>query len=306
MDECEDVYTADKTPYSRLTILPGVNATFSAQTEKIDYSGYRAGGIRVETDATLTFGNESGAFYRWELAPSKHIVYGTLDIQAPFYGGVKQTYGGNGRMNIASVKSGTAASRVQFADGLNVYPGDWTTVTSDADNPVAISAIGGTPTIHLTSNWRYGVASGVATSSVTADRALEIQKGAELTLDVGGNTAIIDEDVIGEGTFVVTNGTLAVNSTATNNVSLKVAADGVLALSNNLNVGSLELQAGSSIEPPSYIRNQSGWQTVLFAADGVTSSGCTLPVGIEMRTVPAAGGVALQLRHVHGTGIFIR
>ena len=299
-------YTATKTPYTRLTVLPGVSATFSAQVDDIDYSGFRAGGVRVETGASLTFGNGSGAVYRWKLEPSKHVVNGTLDIQAPFYGGVKQTYGGNGRMNIASIKSGTAASRVQLADALNIYPGDWTTVTSDADNPVALTAIGGTPTIHLASNWRYGVASGVTTSSAAADRALEIEKGAVLTLDVGGNTATIDEDVVGEGTLVVTNGTLTVNSSATSDVNLKVAADGILALPNDLNVGSLELQAGSSIEPPSYIRNQSGWQTVLFAADGVTSSGCTLPVGIEMRTVPAAGGVALQLRHVHGTGIFIR
>ena len=299
-------YTADKTPYSRLTILPGVNAMFSAQTEKIDYTGYRAGGMRVETGATLTFGNGSGAFYRWEREPSKHVVYGTLDIQAPLYGGVKQTYGGNGRMNIASVKSGTAASRVQFADGLNVYPGNWTTVTSDADNPVAITAIGGTPTIHLTSNWRYGVASGVTTSSTAADRALKIEKGAELTLDAGGNTATIDENIVGEGTLVITNGTLAVNSTAANDVNLKVAADGVLALPNNLNFGSLELQSGSSIAPSSSLKNQHGWQTALVASDGVTVYDCTLPTGFEMRTVPVANGVALQLKYVHGSKFIIR
>ena len=299
-------YTADKTPYSRLTVLPGVNATFSAQVEKIDYTGYRAGGMRVETGATLTFGNVSGAFYRWEREPSKQVIYGTLDIQAPFYGGVKQTYGGTGRMNIASVKSGTAASRVQFADGLNVYPGDWTTVTSDADSPVAISAIGGTPTIHLTSNWRYGVAPGVTTASAAAARALEIQRGAELTLDAGGHVATIDEDVVGEGTLVITNGTLAVNSTTTNDVALKVAAQGVLALPNNMVVGSLELQAGSSIAPPSSLKNQRGWQTVLVASDGVTATDCTLPTGFEMRTAPVAGGVALQLRYAHGCMFIIQ
>ncbi len=292
-----------KTPYTRLTVLPGTMATLSAQ---VDNFAVRSTGVRVETDATLTFGNGTGAFYRWTAEPAKQIINGTLDIQAPFYGGVKQTYGGNGRMNIATVKSGTAASRVQLADALNVYPGDWTTVTSDADNPVALTAIGGTPTIHLASNWRYGVASGVATSSAAADRALEIEKGAVLTLDVGGNTATIDEDVVGEGTLVVTNGTLAVNSSATSDVNLKVAADGILALPNNLNVGSLEMQDGSSIEPPSGIRNQTGWQTVLVAADGVTASGCTLPTGFEMRTVSVAGGVALQLRYVHGIRLIIR
>ena len=292
-----------RAPYTRLTVMPDVTATLSAQTR--DFA-VRYAGVRVEGGASLTFQNGTGAAYRWTLEPAKQIVNGTLDVQAPLYGGVKQTYGGNGRMNIATVKSGAAASRVQFADGLNVYPGDWTTVTSDADNPVAISAIGGTPTIHLTSNWRYGVASGVTTASAAETRALEIQQGAELTLDAGGYTATIDEDVVGEGTLVITNGTLAVNSSATNDINLKVAADGVLALPNNLNFGSLELQSGSSIAPSSSLRNQHGWQTVLVAADGVTAFGCTLPTGFEMRTVPVSGGVALQLRFVHGAKFLIR
>ena len=295
-----------KTAYMRLTVMPGVDATLSAQGYNIDNSGGRACGIRVETGATLTFENGSGAFYRWMLEPAKQIVNGTLDIQAPLYGGVKQTYGGNGRMNIASVKSGTAASRIQFADGLNVYPGDWTTVTSDADNPVAITAIGGKPTIHLTSNWRYGVASGVPTSSVAADRALEIEKGAELTLNAGGNTATIDEDVVGEGTLVITNGTLAVNSTTANDVNLKVAANGILNLPNVLNFGSLELQAGSAIVPSADMENQRGWQTVLVAADGVTVAGCALPANYQMRTKAVEGGVALQLRHLRGTLLIFR
>ena len=299
-------YTTTATPYTRLTVLPGVSATFSAQEEDIDYTGFRAGGIRVETGASLTFGNGSGAFYRWNLEPSKHVVNGTLDIHAPFYGGVKQTYGGSGRMNIASIKSGTAASRVQLADELNVYPNDWTTVTSDADNPVALTAIGGTPTIHLVSNWRYGVAAGVSTSSTAADRALEIEKGAVLTLDAGGNTATIDEDVAGEGTLVITNGTLAVNSSVTNSVGLKVAASGVLVLPNNLNFGSLELQSGSAIVPPADLKSRHGWQTVLVAADGVSVSDCALPACYEMRTETVEGGVALQLRFVRGTRLIVR
>ena len=313
-----------RAPYTRLTVMPGVTATLSMQTRDFDI---RHAGLRVEDGATLAFGNGDGAVYRWTLEPAKQIVYGTLDIQAPLYGGVKQTYGGTGRLNIATVKSGTAASRVQFADGLNVYPGDWTTVTSDADNPVAISAIGGTPTIHLSSNWRYGVASGVTTASAAASRALEVQKGAELTLDAGGHTATIDEDVSGEGTLVITNGTLAVNSTAANDVTLKVAANGTLAMSDDLNFGSLEMEAGSAVSfangktvnlsgsadisgatvvLPSGMSGQRGWKTVLVAADGVNVSGCTLPPGFEMRTENVTGGVALQLRYLHGINIIIR
>ena len=313
-----------KTPYTRLTVLPGTTATLSSQ---VDDFALGSAGVRVETDATLTFENGAGSFYRWAAAPAKQVVNGTLDIQAPFYGGVKQTYGGTGRMNIASVKSGAAASRVQFADELNVYPGDWTTVTSDADNPVAITAIGGTPTIRLASDWRYGVASGVATSSAAADRALEVQRGAVLTLDAGGRTATIDEDVAGEGTLVVTNGTLAVNSAAANDVTLKVAAGGALALPCDLDFGALEMQPGSSvafvdgrtvslsgpadlagvaIEPPPGLRDRRGWQTVLVAGGGVSASGCKLPVGFELRTASAEGGVALQLRCVHGIMLIVK
>ena len=127
-----------------------------------------------------------------------------------------------------------------------------------------------------------------------------------LTLDAGGNTATIDEDVAGEGTLVITNGTLAVNSSATNGVSLKVADGGVLALPNNLNFGSLELQSGSAIAPSADLKNRRGWQTVLVAADGVTASGCTLPAGYEMRTETVEGGVALQLRYVHGAKFIVR
>ena len=127
-----------------------------------------------------------------------------------------------------------------------------------------------------------------------------------LTIDPDGGTATIDEDVAGEGTLVITNGTLAVNSTATNSVRLKVAASGVLELPDNLNFGSLELQSGSAIVPPVDLKNRYGWQTVLVAADGVTASGCTLPAGYEMRTETVEGGVALQLRFVRGIRLIIR
>ena len=127
-----------------------------------------------------------------------------------------------------------------------------------------------------------------------------------LTVDPDGGAATIDEDVAGEGALVITNGTLAVNSSAANGVSLKVAAGGVLALSNNLNFGSLELQAGSAIAPSADLKDRHGWQTVLVAADGVTDSGCALPAGCEMRTEAVEGGVALQLRFVQGSKFIVR
>ncbi|MBR2837687.1 MAG: hypothetical protein IKE55_02785 [Kiritimatiellae bacterium] len=151
--------------------------------------------------------------------------------------------------------------------------------------------------------------------------------GAVLTLDAGGRTATIDEDVAGEGTLVVTNGTLAVNSAAANDVTLKVAAGGALALPCDLDFGALEMQPGSSvafvdgrtvslsgpadlagvaIEPPPGLRDRRGWQTVLVAGGGVSASGCKLPVGFEMRTAAAEGGVALQLRCVHGIMLIVK
>ena len=80
----------------------------------------------------------------------------------------------------------------------------------------------------------------------------------------------------------------------------------MLALPNNLNFGSLELQPGSAIVPPAGLENRRGWQTVLVVSDGVTDSGCTLPAGYEMRTETVDGGVALQLRFVHGFTLIFR
>ena len=87
-------------PFSRLTVMPNISAEVLAQTD--DFNVKRAA-FRIETGATLTFCNGAGSLYRWTQEPAKHIVNGTLNIEAPFYGGVKQTYGGSGRMNIDSV-----------------------------------------------------------------------------------------------------------------------------------------------------------------------------------------------------------
>jgi hypothetical protein len=209
-------------------------------------------------------------------------------------------------MNIDSVKSGTAASRVQLADELNVYLNDWTTVTSGTGYPVALTAIGGTPTIHLASNWRYGAAEGITTSASAANRALKIEKGAILTFEANGNVVTFDEDISGEGTLVFKNGTLVVNSSEANNVDLKIADGGVLKLSDVLNFGSLEVQSGASILPAEDLKESLGWQTVLIAVDSVEVSDCKLPSGIEMRTVPVEGGVALQMKYMRGMKLIIR
>lgn len=290
-------------PFSRLTVMPNISAEVLAQTD--DFNVKKAA-FRIETGATLTFCNGAGSLYRWTQEPAKHIVNGTLNIEAPFYGGVKQTYGGSGRMNIDSVKSGTAASRVQLADELNVYLNDWTTVTSGTGYPVALTAIGGTPTIHLASNWRYGAAEGITTSASAANRALKIEKGATLTFEANGNVVTFDEDISGEGTLVFKNGTLVVNSSEANNVDLKIADGGVLKLSDVLNFGSLEVQSGASILPAEDIKDSLGWQTVLIAVDSVEVSDCKLPSGIEMRTVPVEGGVALQMKYMRGMKLVIR
>ena len=289
---------------SSFTVIPGGDFTFMKQNANIGLS--KRGLFRVAENATLTFANDSAAFYRLTACAPASFINGTMNINVPFYGGVNQGYRGKGTLNIASTRSGTASSRVEFGGTLTVRPTVWSTVT--ADNTAAAVAIGvrGRPTLKVSDGWTYGPASGVSTTTTADERALRVEAGSVLTVDPDGGTATIGEDVAGEGALVITNGTLAVNSSATNSVNLKVAASGVLALPNNLNVGSLELQSGSAIVPPADLKSRHGWQTVLVAADGVTVSDCMLPACYEMRTETVEGGVALQLRFVHGIRLIIR
>ena len=288
---------------SSLTVIPGGDFTFLKQNANIGLS--KRGMFRVAENATLTFASDAAAFYRLTTCAPASFINGTMNINVPFYGGVNQGYRGKGTLNIASTRSGTASSRVEFGGALTVRPASWETVTADnAAAAVAIS-VRGRPTLKVQDGWTYGTASGVSTTTTADERALRIEAGSVLTVDPDGGAATIDEDVAGEGALVITNGTLAVNSSAANGVSLKVAAGGVLALSNNLNFGSLELQAGSAIAPSADLKDRHGWQTVLVAADGVTDSGCALPAGCEMRTEAVEGGVALQLRFVQGSKFIV-
>ena len=289
---------------SSFTVIPGGDFTFMKQNANMGLS--KRGMFRVAENATLTFASDAAAFYRLTACAPASFINGTMNINVPFYGGVNQGYRGKGTLNIASTRSGTASSRVEFGGTLTVRPASWSTVT--ADNTAAAVAIGvrGRPTLKVPDGWTYGLASGVSTTTTADERALRIEAGSVLTVDPDGGIATIDEDVAGEGTLVITNGTLAVNSSASNGVSLKVAADGVLVLPNNLNFGSLELQTGSAIVPPTDLENRHGWQTVLVTADGVTVFDCALPSGYEMRTENVAGGVALQLRFVHGGKFIVR
>jgi hypothetical protein len=262
--------------------------------------------FRVAENATLTFASDAAAFYRLTTCAPASFINGTMNINVPFYGGVNQGYRGKGTLNIASTRSGTASSRVEFGGALTVCPASWETVTADnAAAAVAIS-VRGRPTLKVQDGWTYGTASGVSTTTTADERALRIEAGSVLTVDPDGGAATIDEDVAGEGTLVVTNGTLVVNSTAANNVNLKVAANGILNLSSVLNFGSLELQPGSSVVPPVDLKNRHAWQTVLIAVDSVEVSDCKLPSGIEMRTVPVEGGVALQMKYMRGMKLVIR
>ena len=310
---------------SSFTVIPGGDFTFMKQNANMGLSSH--GMFRVAENATLTFANDSAAFYRLTGCAPASFINGTMNINVPFYGGVNQGYRGKGTLNIASVRSGTASSRVEFGGTLKVRPASWSTVT--ADNPAAAVAIGvrGRPVLKVSDGWTYGPASGVSTTTTADERALRIEAGSVLTVDPDGGTAVFAEMLAGEGALAITNGTFAINSAATNDVTLKVAAGAALALSDDLNFGALDMQPGSSIafadgrtvnlsgsadlsgvtiSPPPSMGSRRAWQTVIAAAGGVNASDCTLPVGFELRTASVEGGVALQLRSVHGIRIIIR
>ena len=310
---------------SSFTVIPGGDFTFMKQNANIGLS--KRGMFRVAENATLTFASDAAAFYRLTACAPASFINGTMNINVPLYGGVNQGYRGKGTLNIASTRSGTASSRVEFGGTLTVRPMSWKTVT--ADNTAAAVAIGvrGRPTLKVSDGWTYGPASGVSTTTTADERALRIEAGSVLTVDPDGGTATFVEMLVGEGALVITNGTFAINSSATNDVTLKVAAGAALVLSDDLNFGTLDMQSGSSITfadgkdvnlsgsadlsgatiyTPSSMCSQRGWQTVLVAAGGVNVSDCTLPANFKVRTASVAGGVALQMRYVHGSMFIVR
>jgi len=300
--------------------------TFFAQT--LDLSVPQAG-IRVAKGATLTFLNGlETSRYKWTAVPQLIVVDGTLDIQAPFIGGVKQYYGGEGTLKIALPTPSTAASRISFADTLSVeVPAAWPTVNADgAETPLALGALGGRPVIHAANGWTYGPAAGTETTTASADRAAYINAGATLAVEPGGGVATFVDPVAGPGTLEITNGTLKVTGGISSETSLAVAANGAFAWDADAEVAGLSVAPGGTLafsggvltvaddvsladvtlqDADNLLESSSGWQRILVAKS--VSGTPDMPPSWETQLVELESGmVAFEVHDVRGTTIIFR
>ena len=286
-------------------------------------------GIRVANGATLTFQNGSeSSKYQWTAVPQLIVVDGTLDIQAPFIGGVKQYYGGEGTLKIALPTPSAAASRISFADTLSVeVPAAWPTVNAGgANTPLALGALGGRPVIHAANGWTYGPAAGTETTTSPSDRAAYICAGATLAVEPGGGVATFVDPVDGPGTLEITNGTLKVTGGISSETALAVAANGTFAWNADTEVASLAVAAGGTLafsggvltvaddvsladvtlqDADNLLESSSGWQRI-FVAKSVSGTP-DMPPSWETRTISLGDGtVAFDVHDVRGTTIIFR
>ena len=311
-------------PQTCLTVLNGT-MTFGNQTSALNIGN---AGFRVAKGATLAFPKgSSSARYCWGRQPQRIVVDGVLDIEAPFFGGRNQVYGGEGTLKISQPWPSTATSRVNLADTLTLDSSAlWATVRSDSvDTPLLLGASSGRPVIHAANGWTYGPAEGVDVLP-SADRAAYIRAGATLAVEPGGGVATFADPVAGLGTLEITNGTLRVTGGIAPETSLAVAANasftwdadtevaglsvapggtlafvgGVLAVADDVSFAGVTLQdAGNALA------GGSGWHRVLVAKS--LTGEPVMPPSWEARLVPLDGGrVALELHDVRGTCIIFR
>ena len=310
---------------SRLFVAGGA-LTFTSQEAALNRADAT---FYVAKGATLTFKNgTASSMYQWTAKPARIVLDGTLDLQAPFVGGADQSYGGEGKLKIASLKPSTAASRVNLSDTLTVEaPAAWPTVDADgAETPLTLGASSGRPVIRAANGWTYGPAAGTTTATTPADRAAYIRAGATLAVEPGGGVATFADPVAGLGTLEITNGTLRVTGGIAPETSLAVAANasftwdadtevagllvapggtlafagGVLAVADDVSLADVTLQdAGNALA------GGSGWHRVLVAKS--VAGKPVMPPSWEARLVSLDGGsVALELHDVRGTMLIFR
>ena len=313
-------------PWMTRLFVAGGDLTFTNQIYTLTTAG---ASLRVAAGAKLTFKNGTASSkYQWTAKPARIVVDGTLDLQAPFFGGADQSYGGEGTLKIASLKPSTAASRVSLSDTLTVdAPAAWPTVDGDgAETPFTLGAASGRPVIHAANGWTYGPAAGTATSTAPSDRAAHIRAGATLAVEPGGGTATFVDPVDGPGTLEITNGTLKVTGGIAPETSLAVAADAAFTWSADMSVASVAVAPGGALafaggvlevaddvsladvklrDENSTLAGGSGWHRILVAKS-VTGEP-VMPPSWETRLVELDGGmVALELHDVRGTVIIFR
>ncbi len=313
-------------PQTRLAVMGG---TMTITNQTANFTVLNAG-FHVAQGATLTFKNGTASSqYRWTRSPQRIEVDGTLDIQAPFYGGVRHVYGGEGTLKIASLKPYSAESSVILTDALTVeVPAEWPTVAATgADTPLRLAARSGRPVISAASGWRYGPAEGVETTTAAADRAAYIHAGATLAVEPGGGTATFADPVDGPGTLEITNGTLKAPGGISSETRIAVAADGafewdgtmdfaglsvaeggtlVCAASDALTVGDDVSLAGVKLQVASGMQVGVHWKRVL-AAKSISGEPVLPYSNWESRVVALDDGTeALEVRVRYGSRLIVR
>ena len=308
---------------SHVTILSGGSLTLTNQTAKINTDNQGRMSIRVNKGGSLTFNGGAEASYWWtENAPSRCVIDGEMNVNIPFKGGVDQAYGGEGRLALTSFLPAGAASRVTVGDTLTVAPsGDWTTVKPDADYPLTLRSVA-SPTLKLSGDWTYGPAADAEPASAAADRALVVERGSVLTVDAGGFAATFADPVKGEGTLVVSNGTVKLSGGAADLAKVRLEATGTLETEEGLSLGAI-VSAGGTVRftdlEPIALSGAADVTGLKFEfADGAPARWTTLLTApsitgtvagsddYKTRIVETDGGYALQGRMVSGVLLLVR
>ena len=311
-----------RSPHSHFAIMPEGSLTVTNQTS---YFGAGGTSFYVQRGGTLHFqAGTDDAFYGWSVYSGKHIIDGTMTVDVPFKGGANQVYGGSGKLSISSNEPRSKAASIILQDSLTLeLASDWHTVTADADFPFALEVSSfSAPTLKLSDNWTYGAASGSASTTDPASRAVCIGRCATLTVDAGGHEVEFADPVAGEGTLSITNGTLKLTGAVSEGVTVKLEDGGALIVGNECAVGKLEAAggvlrciAGGVLECPE-IGDLSkldfefsggvpaSWTTVLVSANPI--SGNVATSGVESRVVFADGVYQLQCRKDIGFHIILR
>lgn len=243
--------------------------TFTNQTDSLSVAQTS---LRVAEGATLTFMGTALSKYQWTAEPRRIVVDGTLDVQSPFMGGgVRQIYGGDGTIRIASLQPSTGATSVEIGDTLTVdAPASWPTVASGADTPLTLAARSGRPVIHATNGWTYGPAEGSSPTTTPAERAAFIRPEATLAVEPGGGVATFVDPVAGSGTLEITNGTLRVEGGISPETRLAVAPDGAFECGSPASFAGLSVAEGGTLLFSDLV--------VATVADDVSLSGVRLRV----------------------------
>ena len=310
---------------SRLTVLNGSAVTVGyMDADAMDVANAC---FRVENGGSLTFADTDGTqvFKVKRSTFAKQVIHGTMDIQIPFKGGADQTFGGSGTLKLASTVPDGAASRVRLSDSLTAeLANDWDTARSGADYPLAITALRGAPKLKVPDGWRYGTPSDFASASASSVRALEIVRGATLTVDAANGVATIGEAVIGEGRLIAAQGTTLKLSSG-NTAGVLVKAGSAFDVSEDLSVGSFEAEAGAvlafgegavltsagdvTIGAVSFDfggESASDWRTVIICTAGVVRGAPSVSDRWRTRVVETADGLAVQVKDRTGLAIIFR